>query len=186
MKKLILTILLLCSTQVYALDDSQIHILKLAHKYGSQIHHNGQTYGETVASIVYQESKAGAKQYQRNGVIVGDRSKRGHYKSLGPMQVQLPAARDIEKWYPEIFKGYFGRFSPTDEELIVALLTNVDFNIQIGTAYFRKMLEIRKYWSKAILAYNRGANNDGRDPNNYVKKVKYWREKIIIPFIKNK
>jgi len=186
MKKLILVILLLCSTHAYALDSTQTHILNLAIKYGSQIHHNNQTYGETIASIVYQESKAGHKRYQRNGLIVGDRSKRGSYKSLGPMQVQLPSSRDVERWYPEIFKGYFGLYSPTDEELIVALLTNVDFNIQVGTAYFKKMLEIRKYWSQAILAYNRGANNDGQDPNQYVKKVKHWRKTIIIPFIENK
>ena len=188
MKRLIIiSLVLLCFTQAQAttLDSTQSHIIKLAYKYGSQIHYRGQTYGETVASIVYQESKAGAKRYQRRGVIVGDRSKKGHYKSLGPMQVQVPAARDVERWYPEIFKGYFGQFSPTNEELIVALLTDMDFNVQVGTAYFRKMLTVRGSWSKAILAYNRGAGNDGTDPNDYVRKVKMWRVKIILPFLNN-
>jgi len=188
MKKMILMIMvLLCFSSAHAveLSDIQQHVLKAAYKYGSQIKIHGQTYGETVASIAYQESKAGSKCYQRNGVIVGDRSKRGHYKSLGPMQVQIPAARDVERWYPSIFHGYFGQYSPTDEELIVALLINIDFNIQVGAAYFKKMLKRKGSWSKAILAYNRGVGNDGTDPNDYVRKVKLWRIKIILPFLKS-
>lgn len=188
MKKLFLVIsLLLCFSSAHAVELSkrQQHVLKTAYKYGEQINWRGKTYGETLASIVFQETKAGAKRYQRNGIIVGDRSKTGHFKSLGPMQVQLPAARDVERWYPIIFKTYFGKYSPTDEELIVALLTNVEFNIRVGAAYFEKMLEIKNSWSQAILAYNRGPYNDGSDPNDYVAKVKYWRIKIVLPFLKN-
>jgi len=188
MKKLyILLCLFLFSTQVYAVDlsESQERILQLAYHHGSQIHYRNQTYGETIASIVYQETKAGAKIYQRNGIIVGDKSKKGHYKSLGVMQVQIPAARDVFRWYPQIMYSYFGRpCYPTDEELIVALLTDVHFNIEVGAAYFRKMLELKHSWSEAILAYNRGAGNDGTDPNNYVQKVKLWRSKIILPLVK--
>lgn len=186
-KRILLSALMvfLCFSFAHAaqLTQMQKHVLKNAYKYGSQIHFRNQTYGETLASIVYQESKAGAKTYQRNGLIVGDRTRRGHFKSLGPMQVQLPAARDVERWYPSIFHGYFGSYSPTDEELIVALLTDIDFNIQIGAAYFKKMIHIKKNWSQAILAYNRGAYNDGTDPNQYVRKVKMWRLKIIKPFL---
>jgi len=188
MKKLILMIgILLCFSTAHAIELSNVqkYVLKTAYKYGTQIEWRGQTYGETLASIVFQETKAGAKIYQRNGIIVGDRSKTGHYKSLGPMQVQIPAARDVERWYPIIFKTYFGKYSPTNEELIVALLTYIDFNIRVGAAYFEKMLEMKKSWSQAILAYNRGPYNNGFDPNNYVAKVKNWRLKIILPFLKN-
>ena len=188
MKKLFLLVcVFLCFTVsgAYALDNTQDRVLSLAYKYGSQIHFRGDTFGETVAAIAYQETKAGAKIYQRKGIIVGDRAKSGHYKSLGPMQVQLPAARDVFRWYPEIMHDYFGRLtSPTDEEVIVALLTNTKFNIQVGAAYFRKMLEKKKSWHEAILAYNRGAANDGTDPNDYVNKVKMWRKTIVLPFLK--
>lgn len=188
MKKLyVLLCLFFLSTSAFSatLTEDQNNILKLAYHYGNEIHFENETYGETVASIIYQETKAGSVIYQKNGVIVGDRSKRGHYKSLGVAQVQLPAVRDVFRWYPEILYSYFGRpYYPADEELIVALLTDDEFNIQIAAAYFRKMLEIKKYWSKAILAYNRGLNNNGKDPNNYVKKVKYWRKHIILPLIK--
>ena len=190
MKKLyVLICLLMFSTSVYAVDltESQQRILQLAYQHGENIHYKNQTYGETIASIVYQETKAGAKQYQHNGLIVGDKSKKGHYKSLGVMQVQLPAARDVFRWYPEIMISYFGQpYDPTDEELIVALLTDINFNILIGSAYFHKMLELKHSWSKAILAYNRGPYNNGVDPNQYVKKVKHWRKKIILPLIEKK
>lgn len=186
-KRILLSLIMvfLCFSVVHAIELSNIqkYVLKSAHKYGSQINFQNQTYGETLASIAFQESKAGAKIYQRNGLIVGDRTRSGHFKSLGPMQVQLPAARDVEHWYPAIYQGYFGVYSPTDEELIVALLTDVDFNIQVGAAYFKKMLQVKKNWSAAILAYNRGAGNDGTDPNDYVYKVKKWRIKIVKPFL---
>jgi hypothetical protein len=188
MKKLyVLLCLFLFSSQVYAVDltQNQERILQLAYHHGSQIHYKNQSYGETIAAIVYQETKAGAKRYQRNGIIVGDKSRKGHYKSLGVMQIQIPAARDVFRWYPEIMFSYFGRpYYPTDEEIIVALLTDVYFNIEVGTAYFHKMLEMKKSWSGAILAYNRGVANDGTDPNNYVHLVKKWRLEIVLPLIK--
>lgn len=189
MKRILLAVILLCvCTSAYArleLEPDQYYTLQIAYKYGSQIHYKGDTWGETAAAIVWQETKGGWSKYKRNGVIVGDLDQHGVPKSLGRMQVQIPAARDVERWYPIIFQAKFGEYSPTDEELIIALLTDVDFNIQTGVAYFRKMLELKNgNWSEAILAYNRGSGNDGRDINNYIPMVKKWRKEIVQPFLK--
>lgn len=167
------------------LEMVQYASLSLAYKYGQQIIYKGERWGETAASICWQESKGSFSKYTTNGVVLGDMNSKGKPKSLGGMQVQGPAARDVEKWYPIIFKLKFGPYTPTDEELIIALLTDLDFNIQVGVAYFRKMLELKNgNWSEAILAYNRGSANDGQDPNDYVRKVKHWRKTVIRPFLR--
>ena len=189
MKRLIVAILVMIftATITYAsnLSETQKENLALAYHYGQQIEFRGQNFGETVAAILFQESKAGSEIYQINGIIVGDRKSKYNYKSLGPMQVQIPAVRDVGRWYPHIFEKYFETNIPTNEELLVLLLTDSEFNIEVGAAYFQKMLELTGSWSRAILAYNRGANNNGNDPNDYVRKVKHWRLTVILPFIKN-
>lgn len=161
------------------LENYQKEILQFAYDYGNAINYLNQGWGETIASIVYQESKAGYKLYERHGVIVGDRDSRGRYKSLGVMQVQLPAARDTLRWFPSISKEHFGDYPPTDEELIYKLLSNYKFNIQIGSLYFIKMLQLTNQWRAAILAYNAGLNNKGRDTNDYVRKVLNWRNTVL-------
>lgn len=162
------------------LTEGQLANLKLAYQYGEQITFRGDTFGETVASILWQESKAGCDLYKTKGFIVGDLTSKGKPKSLGIMQVQLRSARDVERWYPEVFEKHFGKESPSDEDLILRLLLITEFNIEVGCKYYQKMLGSKKDWKKSILAYNRGASNDGRDPNNYVKRVKQWRKKIIL------
>jgi hypothetical protein len=165
------------------LSINQEMCIRLAYKYGQRIEYRGQRYGETVASILLQESHANRKVFQKNGVVIGDKDKRGYPKSLGPMQMQLPTARDLERWMPHVFENKFGPFSPTDEELIIALLTDIDFNIQMGAAYFEYLLNKKGSWSKAILAYNRGPGGTG-DPENYMAKVKQWRLDIVLPFLR--
>lgn len=186
-KKFLFICVLLCfSTSASAIDLtlSQKIVLKMAYKIGNKYRVKNDTWGETAAAIIFQESHANSNKFKINGIIIGDKNRRGKPKSLGPGQVQLPAARDVEKWFPEIFKKKFGNFSPTEEELIIALLTDIEFNIEVSVAYFVKMVELADSWEKAILAYNRGLNNNGKDPNDYVEKVKKWRSQIVIPLKK--
>ena len=186
MKYIFIFFLLLFPLNVSAiqLDDYQIKYLNYAYKYGNSITYMGQGWGETIASIILQESFAGHKKFTDNGIIIGDKNNQGKPKSLGIMQVQLPAAKDVGRWYPEVFKDKFGDRNPSDEELLIALLIDYRFNIHIGTHYFLKMLEIKQNWRQAILAYNRGANNNGIDYNGYVNKVLNWRLNTVLKLIK--
>lgn len=178
--KLYIVMLLIagCVTNVCALDTSQIKVMMYAHSYGDTLLYKNQGFGDTIASIVFQETKAGYHKYVKSGVIVGDKNKFGKPKSLGVMQVQLPAARDVERWFPSIIKSHFNNRIPTDEELIIELLTDYKFNIRVGSWYYVKMLQLSKNWRKSILAYNRGLHNDGKDPNDYVRKVLHWRSQL--------
>ena len=122
--------------------------------------------------------------WQKNGVVVGDLNSKGKPRSLGPMQVQVATAREVDRKFPYIFKEKYGERTPTDEELTIDLLIDVRFNIRVGVHYFAYLLKYRNGdWSKAILSYNRGTGNDLVDINDYVAKVKKWRKKIIIPYI---
>lgn len=165
------------------LSRNQQRCIELAYKHGNRITFNGDNFGETVAAMLFQESKANYKKYQKNGVVMGDGTHKGFPKSMGPMQVQLATARDIEKWYPTLFKLKFGPHSPTDKELVHELLNDVEFNIQCGAAYFQKMLEVKRDYKRAILAYNRGPG-DPVDKYDYVNKVLHWREAVVLPHLK--
>lgn len=179
-----LAVMCLTSTvDAASLSSNQKLCIELAYKHGNRVTWKGEKFGETVASILFQESKANFKKYQSNGVVVGDGLLNGRPKSLGPMQVQLATARDLERWYPVLFKLKFGPYSPTDEELIIALLTDIEFNIQCGAAYFQYLLNLKQDYNKAILAYNRGPAGKG-DPNDYVNKVKRWRKSVVVPYLR--
>jgi len=183
--RVIISLIVFCLVAIngYAVqvDHTQTKVLRYALNYGNSINYLGQGWGETIASIVFQETKAGYHKYQKYGVIVGDRNSTNGNKSLGVMQVQLPAARDVQRWYPHVFIEKFGRTNPSDIELIYCLLSDYKFNVRVGSWYFIKMLELSdNNWRKAILAYNRGANSNGVDVNDYVEKVLHWRKEIVL------
>lgn len=178
MKYLISIMLFMISFNVYALDINQKVNLLLAYEYGNTIRYENEPMGLTIASIVYQETKGGYHKYTTDGVIIGD--SKSKIKSLGLMQVQLPAAKDVKRWYPEVFVSKFGNQSPTDNQIKIELLTDNVFNISVGTHYFLKMLELSDgNWNNAILAYNAGIKHEGRDRNKYVPKVLHWRNTVV-------
>jgi hypothetical protein len=164
------------------LEMGQIATLLMAKRFGNEINEFGETWPRVCMSILYQESWANHTRYQTNGVVVGDKDSRGRAKSLGPMQVQRETARFVGSTkYPDIFWRQFGTLTPTDEELTIALLTDLEFNIEIGCNYFHYLLvRYNGNWRKAILAYNRGPGGveDGRDPNNYLSRVLGWMDTI--------
>lgn len=123
---------------------------------------------ETVQAIAIQETHAGTYKWTRYG-IVGDRGAGFGQKSYGVMQVKIETAKDVLKRYP-----YLGSFE-TDEHLMVALLTDDEFNIRIAAHYFKMLYERFGDWRKAVTSYNAGPSNGaiGRDPNGYTDKI--WR-----------
>jgi hypothetical protein len=166
--KWLICILLLLPCNSLALEDSQRELIVYAHSYASEY-----GWGETVASILYQESKAGFSGYRKYGVVVGDRSKSGGYKSLGVMQIQLETAKDILRWFPHLCPEPI-----SDTELSYRLLADDKFSIRLGTWYFIKLYEVKGSWREAILAYNIGPSGT-LDINDYVSKVLKWRKWLL-------
>lgn len=135
----------------------QQYWLDLAYTEGSKI-----GMPETIQAIILQESTAGV-----NGPI-GDIGNGFGRRSYCPMQVTIRAARDVFRSYPEL------DVYPTDEELLVALLTDDVFCVRMGTLYFSLMLSRTSSWSQAVLAYNRGAvgSREWDDPVGYLPGIR--------------
>ncbi len=123
-------------------------------------------YPETMVAIAYQETRGGRYKFSPQGVV-GDRFARFGNRSYGVMQVKIPAAREVLRRHPAI-----GTF-PTDEHLLVALLTDHVFNIRVATLYFQMQLEHFRHWRTALVAYSAGPHNAkrGRDPQNYADRI---------------
>lgn len=167
------------------LEQSQVQCLRTAYEEGEKIELYGDTWGQTIASIAYQESHCNGSTWQTSGIVIGDLNHRGKPRSLGVMQIQLPTSREVGKRFPHIFKDRYGDRQPTDEELTIDLLIDTSFNIKIGVHYYAYLLEYRGGdWEKTILSYNRGIGHNISDINDYVKKVKHWRKNVIFPFLK--
>jgi len=166
------------------LEQQQLECIEMAYNEGNKIELYGTVWGETVASIAYQESWCNSSRWQTNGLVVGDLNKKGKPRSLGIMQVRLSTAKYVNRKYPHIFKEKYGNRKPKDEELIVDLLIDNRFNIKVGVHYYMSMLKLKNgKWSDSILAYNRGPNGKG-DPNDYVRRVKKWRKEVILKVIR--
>jgi len=142
-------------------DNYQREVLLIAWKAGAAI-----GYPETIQAICIQETLAGLL-----GPI-GDLGEKVGKKSYGVMQVKLETAKDVLRWYPSEFQFTSQRI--IDEELMIKLILDDEFNIKVGSLYFKKLIErskrYKKPWSKAVLAYNQGFNGT-RNPNDYIRKV---------------
>lgn len=170
---------------IIKLEQNQVKCIQMAYDIGSAIEVYGDTWGETVAGIAYQESWCNSSRWQTKGVVVGDLNSKGVPRSLGIMQVQIPTARWVGTKFPHIFKDKYGDRRPSDEEIAIDLLINDRFNITVGAHYYVSMLSYRKGdWGFAILSYNRGTGKELNDINNYVYMVKKWRKTVIIPYLK--
>ena len=175
------------SAKTIDLEPRQEACIETAYRIGKEIYLYGDTWGETAASIAYQESHCGRDKFRTNGVVVGDINSKGKPRSLGVMQVQVPTARHVGRMFPHVFQYKYGDRIPTDEELTIDLLVDMEFNIRVGVHYFAWLLEYRNGdWNKAVLSYNRGTGQRLNDINDYVRKVKKWRKKIVLPFIRDK
>jgi hypothetical protein len=187
----IMAVVLVCAIGTCAfaqkLEPQQQTCIEIAYEEGSQIELYGDTWGETAASIAYQESHCNSKVYQTEGVVVGDLNSNGRPRSLGVMQVQVATARHVGEVFPNVFMRKYGDRRPSDEELAVDLLIDMRFNITVGVHYFAWLLEYRNgNWDKAVLSYNRGTGYNLKDINDYVRKVRGWRRTIVIPHLNMK
>lgn len=130
-------------------------------------------------SIAWQETRSGRGERGKYG-IVGDRTtSKGKIrplgeKSYGVCQVRLSSAKDVLRKFPDL-----GSFK-TDEELLVALMTDDRFNIRIATYHFKLQLNMFSMytdsWRRAVLAYNVGCGRVKKsgfkfDPNKYLDSI---------------
>lgn len=145
----------------------QLRLLRLAHDIGTEV-----GWPETIQAILLQETSAGV-----HGPV-GDRSHSFGQRSYCHMQVKLAAAKDVLRYYD------LGRVFATEEELLVALLTEDEFCIQVGAHYFALMVERTPTWSEAVIAYNQGIAGSQLygDRGGYLPKIRSRIHSEIRPY----
>ncbi|MEA3452206.1 MAG: transglycosylase SLT domain-containing protein, partial [Bacteroidota bacterium] len=124
---------------------------------------------ETIMGILLTESEAG------KASVIGDIFLKPFTRSYGAMQVRLPTAKLV------IRSGYIN-FDKEDEYLLIKMITDTEFNIALGTAYFKNMLDRfegkENQWMKSVIAYNSGPGNVKKFLNqgktHYLKRVKKY------------
>jgi hypothetical protein len=163
------------------LSDEQINLLLTAYAVGMK--DGGREHAEQVQAILLQETIAG--QLGRIGHMTAPVGKR----SYGVMQVKISAARDMLRKYPE-----FGRFR-SDEELIVALMTDDEFNIRIASKFMKYLKQNTRSVDAALVAYNIGLRASRkisrpqsfkyvvRTRRNLTKVVQNFNNQIIDPVV---
>lgn len=146
-------------------NERQVELLQIAYEEGSVV-----GWPETIQAILLQESSAGVFG------PVGDRGERFGKRSYCHMQVKLAAAKDVIRHYK------LAEFT-TDEELLVALMTDDRFCIRVGAHYFKLMTEQTNTWNEAVVAYNRGVSGARTvgDVGDYLTKVSRRIKKEVRP-----
>jgi hypothetical protein len=157
-------------------NEEQVRLLTLAYQIGSTI-----GLPETVQAILIQETQAGAY-----GDRIGDTNLPLGKRSYGVMQMKVATARGILKKHPKIVHRYFPKRKVLkkvrDEEIIIELIQNDAFAINMATlnvAYHRKR---SKSWSIAVIAYNTGQSVANKVKNP--KAHKYYKH-IVRRIINN-
>jgi len=176
MKKIILVILLLFASPVQATEFNlyQAGLLKSAYYYG-----NIDGWPETVQAILLQESLLGISWSQ---YIIGDIDNSFGRRSYGRMQIQLATAHFIIEWYR--LERYV-----TEEELIARLIVDNEYNIILGSLYFKYLYKRFNNWDAAVVAYNRGPNWVDRNyekvsGNKYLRAIRQLIINKVRPFNK--
>lgn len=154
------------------LTTEQVDLLKVAYEIGLQ--DGGLTHAQLLQSTLLQESIAG--QLGR----VGHRTAPVGKRSYGVMQVKVSAALDVLQIYPTL-----GQFR-TDEDLIVRLMTDDEFNIRVASKFLLYMREKTGNDSEALVAYNIGLRAARRFVDHadfrYVKNVTRYFVDVVRPF----
>lgn len=149
--------------------------LKIAYKEGLAV-----GFAEEVQALVCIESRAGEYGKHKYGIVSKhDRNKSFGRQSYGPTQFQLKTARSVIRDHPSL--GFF----PTDEHLLVALMTDMEFAIKITAVHYADLA--RKYGKfNGFLAYNKGpaGMKNGKDPMRYISQAKRYMATIVKPFNK--
>lgn len=165
-------------SQKPTLNVFQQNILYVAKTEGHKV-----GYGETMQAIVMAESIANVegKKY-----IIGDNTLNFGKKSYGVAQVKLQTAKYVLDMYKH------PRKFATDEDLLIALLFEPEFNLEVASLYFEYLMKRYKgNWKKAVVAYNEGptwvsANPGKVDNHPYLRKVNLFLERVVRPHNKVK
>jgi len=161
---------------LFALNTSQINILKLSYNIGKKYKAiDGHTFEDTLPTIVLTETSAGK-------YIIGDnyfqtgKEKPLILKSLGVGQVKLETAIHMILKYPKIFKKYkhFIHKNPFIFKTYIKYLINIQYFQNIYNKYKynytkrgRKVLR----WAKKELIYNK---------NKMKKYLKYYQKDLLL------
>jgi len=136
MKLLLITLLL---SNIYALSDKQIAMVKMvkqeARKYTK--------YPTTIAAMCLVESSAGKNR-------VGDKD-----ASLGILQIQTKTIRWLSQHYDSL--AFTSTLSDYDIEKL--LLSNDKFSVEVASLYFEHYMKHGWGYFKSISMYNGGINN---------------------------
>lgn len=155
------------------LTDEQIALLMMAYEVGYA--DGGREHAELMQGVLLQETIAG--QLGR----IGHLSARVGKRSYGVMQVKVTAARDVLRKH----KDDFGRFR-TDEELIIGLMTDDEFNMRIASRFLLMLDKKTKTVEQTLVAYNIGLRGSRKIPDHanfkYVVRVNRKLESVIRPF----
>ncbi len=154
------------------LTGQQVQLLKTAYDIGLQ--DGGLSQAQLLQSTLLQETIAG--QLGR----IGHQSAPVGKRSYGVMQVKVTAAQDVLAAYPTL-----GGFR-TDEELIVRLMMDDEFNIHVASKFLLLMREKTGSDSEALVAYNIGLKAARRFVDHgdfrYVKNVTRYFVDVVRPF----
>lgn len=154
------------------LTEEQVDLLKLTYDIGYQ--DGGEQHASLLQSTLLQESIAG--QLGR----VGHRAAPVGKRSYGVMQIKVTAALDVLEEYPQL------GVSRTDEDLIVRLMTDDEFNIRIASKFLLYLRDKTNSDAEALVAYNMGLRASKRfeahEELRYVKSVNRYFETVVVPF----
>lgn len=131
----------------------------------------GKTIGfpETIQSLLLQETLAGAI-----GDRIGDINLPIGKRSYGVMQIKVATARKVLKQYKKLIPKYFPKRRVfkrlRDEEIIIRLIQDDEFNIKLAALNFNIHRNKSKSWAQAVVAYNtgQGAANSIKEPKKHI------------------
>lgn len=137
---------------------------------------------EDFQGVVFQETKAGGmKQFRVAGQESGLSTMKRYY---GVTQIKLAAAWDVLGRFPEMHRfAESGKFT-TDEELVANLILNDEFNVRMGSKYYRLVCSNGVSRDRCITRYNQGVAGAATvDPSNwhYTREVKRHVQTTIKP-----
>lgn len=122
-------------------------------------------YGEIIQAILLQESLTVTV---NDDVIIGDKNKKFGKRSYGPMQIKLDTALYMMNRYN------YNKIH-IEEDVLVKLLVNPEFNLYVSNLYFDYLLKkYRNNTNLAIIAYNKGPKGLSRSNYN-INKDPYLR-----------
>jgi hypothetical protein len=128
------------------LTPKQHQLLNMAYEIGKE---TGFKDPAIVQAVLLQETMAGGLKSYR----VANPGKDAYF---GPMQVKLAAARDVLKFWPELYVKY-GFHTKEDDEVKANLILNERFNIDVGSRYLMILKKQYGFSGRELLnAYNRG------------------------------